>query len=92
MRMFSGARRLTFLAWNASVFIAKPFTEYTAADFAGILAPNLAGFVHISRPAVRPPDEVVPGASRKKVGEVAASPVRRRRSGRGCALRLILNQ
>src|SRR5262245_16217882 len=35
------------------MFIAKPFTEYTEADFAHMLAVNLAGFFHVSQRAVR---------------------------------------
>src|SRR5260370_338313 len=37
--------RVDTLVNNAGVFIAKPFTEYTEADFAGVLSVNLAGFV-----------------------------------------------
>jgi NAD(P)-dependent dehydrogenase (short-subunit alcohol dehydrogenase family) len=38
---------------NAGVFVAKPFTDYTEADFAHVLAVNLAGFFHVSQRAVR---------------------------------------
>jgi NAD(P)-dependent dehydrogenase (short-subunit alcohol dehydrogenase family) len=34
---------------NAGVFIAKPFTEYTADDFAAKISTNLAGFFHITQ-------------------------------------------
>jgi NAD(P)-dependent dehydrogenase (short-subunit alcohol dehydrogenase family) len=34
---------------NAGVFIAKPFTQYTAADYAFITAVNLTGFFHITQ-------------------------------------------
>lgn len=34
---------------NAGVFIAKPFTQYTAADYALITAVNLTGFFHITQ-------------------------------------------
>jgi NAD(P)-dependent dehydrogenase (short-subunit alcohol dehydrogenase family) len=37
---------------NAGVFIAKPFTDYTAADYANVLATNLAGFFHITQATI----------------------------------------
>lgn len=45
--------RVDTLVNNAGIFIAKPFTEYTEADFAKILSANLAGFFHVSQRAVR---------------------------------------
>jgi NAD(P)-dependent dehydrogenase (short-subunit alcohol dehydrogenase family) len=45
--------RVDTLVNNAGVFLAKPFTEYTGADFAGVLSVNLAGFCHVTRRAVR---------------------------------------
>ena len=45
--------RVDTLINNAGIFIAKPFTEYSEADFAGMLSVNLAGFFHISQRAVR---------------------------------------
>jgi NAD(P)-dependent dehydrogenase (short-subunit alcohol dehydrogenase family) len=46
--------RVDTLVNNAGVFIAKPFTDYTAADFESKIATNLAGFFHITqRAAVR---------------------------------------
>ena len=44
--------RIDSLVNNAGIFIAKPFTQYTEADFASIVAVNLAGFFHISQRAV----------------------------------------
>src|SRR5262249_36834854 len=38
---------------NAGIFIAKPFTEYAAADFSRMLSVNLAGFFHVTQRAVR---------------------------------------
>src|SRR5213078_2812447 len=35
--------RVDTLVNNAGIFIAKPFTEYTGADFAHMLSVNLAG-------------------------------------------------
>lgn len=45
--------RVDTLVNNAGMFIAKPFTEYTEADFAAKISLNLAGFFHISQRAVR---------------------------------------
>src|SRR6516164_1726695 len=45
--------RVDTLVNNAGVFVAKPFTDYTAADFAHMLAVNLAGFFHVTQRAVR---------------------------------------
>jgi NAD(P)-dependent dehydrogenase (short-subunit alcohol dehydrogenase family) len=45
--------RVDTLVNNAGVFVAKPFTEYTAADFDDVLGVNLAGFFHVSQRAVR---------------------------------------
>ena len=44
--------RIDTLVNNAGIFVAKPFTDYTEADFAAVLAVNLAGFFHISQRAV----------------------------------------
>jgi NAD(P)-dependent dehydrogenase (short-subunit alcohol dehydrogenase family) len=43
--------RIDTLVNNAGVFIAKPFIEYSKADFAKATAVNLAGFFHISQKA-----------------------------------------
>ena len=45
--------RVDALVDNAGMFIAKPFTEYTEADFAAKISLNLAGFFHISQRAIR---------------------------------------
>ncbi|MCF6388457.1 SDR family oxidoreductase [Mycobacterium sp. MBM] len=37
---------------NAGIFIAKPFTEYTDADYEAITGVNLRGFFEVSRAAV----------------------------------------
>ena len=44
--------RIDTLVNNAGIFIAKPFTEYTAKDFEAVLATNTAGFYHITQAAV----------------------------------------
>jgi NAD(P)-dependent dehydrogenase (short-subunit alcohol dehydrogenase family) len=45
--------RVDTLVNNAGIFVAKPFTEYTEADFFRLLSVNLAGFFHISQRAVQ---------------------------------------
>lgn len=45
--------RVDTLVNNAGMFIAKPFTEYTADDFATKVSLNLAGFFYVSQRAIR---------------------------------------
>ncbi len=45
--------RLDAVVANAGIFIAKPFTEYTADDFRALVSTNLAGFVYITQLAVK---------------------------------------
>jgi NAD(P)-dependent dehydrogenase (short-subunit alcohol dehydrogenase family) len=44
--------RVDTLVNNAGIFIGKPFTEYTAEDYANMLAINLNGFFHITQRVV----------------------------------------
>ncbi|WKG03928.1 SDR family NAD(P)-dependent oxidoreductase [Mycolicibacterium sp. HK-90] len=44
--------RIDTVVNNAGIFIAKPFTDYTAGDFAAMLGVNLAGFFHITQRAL----------------------------------------
>jgi len=44
--------RIDTLVNNAGIFIAKSFTQYSEADFAGALAVNLAGFFRITQLAI----------------------------------------
>jgi NAD(P)-dependent dehydrogenase (short-subunit alcohol dehydrogenase family) len=44
--------RIDTLINNAGIFVAKPFTQYTEADFSAILGVNLAGFFHITQLAI----------------------------------------
>jgi NAD(P)-dependent dehydrogenase (short-subunit alcohol dehydrogenase family) len=44
--------RVDTLVNNAGVFIAKPFTDYTAADYATIVAVNLTGFFWLTQRAI----------------------------------------
>src|SRR6476646_10512682 len=41
--------RIDTLVNNAGIFIAKPFTDYTAEDFASKISTNLAGFFYITQ-------------------------------------------
>jgi NAD(P)-dependent dehydrogenase (short-subunit alcohol dehydrogenase family) len=41
--------RIDSLVNNAGIFIAKPFTDYSAEDYASIIAVNLGSFFHLSR-------------------------------------------
>jgi NAD(P)-dependent dehydrogenase (short-subunit alcohol dehydrogenase family) len=44
--------RIDTLINNAGIFIAKPFTQYTDADYAAMLGVNLAGFFHMTQLAI----------------------------------------
>ena len=44
--------RIDSLINNAGIFIGKPFTDYTADDFAALTSVNLAGFFHITQRAI----------------------------------------
>ncbi|MER7931124.1 MULTISPECIES: SDR family oxidoreductase [unclassified Streptomyces] len=37
---------------NAGIFVAKPFTEYTAADYAAVTGINTDGFFHLTQQAL----------------------------------------
>lgn len=41
--------RIDTLVNNAGIFIAKPFTDYTAEDFTSKISTNLAGFFHMTQ-------------------------------------------
>jgi NAD(P)-dependent dehydrogenase (short-subunit alcohol dehydrogenase family) len=45
--------RIDSLINNAGIFIGKPFTDYTADDYAAVTSVNLAGFFHITQRAIR---------------------------------------
>ena len=45
--------RVDLLVNNAGIFMAKPFTEHTAADLEALVSTNLAGFVHMTQAALR---------------------------------------
>ncbi|MHA6205261.1 SDR family NAD(P)-dependent oxidoreductase [Dyella soli] len=44
--------RIDTLVNNAGIFVAKPFTSYTAEDYAQVMAVNVAGFFHITQLAL----------------------------------------
>jgi NAD(P)-dependent dehydrogenase (short-subunit alcohol dehydrogenase family) len=44
--------RIDTLVNNAGIYIGKPFTEYTEADFAAIVGVNVAGFFHMTQLAI----------------------------------------
>jgi len=44
--------RIDTLVNNAGIFVAKPFTDYTAADYAAITGVNLTGFFRITQLAI----------------------------------------
>jgi len=44
--------RVDTLINNAGIFIASPFTKYTAEQFAAMISTNLAGFFHVTQRAV----------------------------------------
>jgi NAD(P)-dependent dehydrogenase (short-subunit alcohol dehydrogenase family) len=44
--------RIDTLVNNAGVFISKPFTDYTAADYAAVVGVNLTGFFWLTQRAI----------------------------------------
>ncbi|MGX1542408.1 SDR family NAD(P)-dependent oxidoreductase [Streptomyces adustus] len=44
--------RIDTLVNNAGIFVAKPFTDYTAEDYTAVTGINVAGFFHITQLAV----------------------------------------
>ena len=44
--------RIDTLVNNAGVYISKPFTDYTAADYATVVGVNLTGFFWLTRRAI----------------------------------------
>lgn len=44
--------RIDTLVNNAGIFVAKPFTQYTAEDYAKVTGVNLSGFYYITQLAV----------------------------------------
>jgi NAD(P)-dependent dehydrogenase (short-subunit alcohol dehydrogenase family) len=52
--------RVDTLINNAGIYIGKPFTQYTAQDYASITAVNLTGFFHMTQMAI---EQMVPRRS-----------------------------
>jgi NAD(P)-dependent dehydrogenase (short-subunit alcohol dehydrogenase family) len=46
--------RVDTLVNNAGIFVAKPFTDYTADDYAQVTGVNLSGFFHITQRVLGP--------------------------------------
>lgn len=44
--------RIDSLVNNAGIFVAKPFTSYTAEDYAAVTGTNTSGFFHITQRAI----------------------------------------
>jgi NAD(P)-dependent dehydrogenase (short-subunit alcohol dehydrogenase family) len=44
--------RIDTLVNNAGIFLAKPFTQYSEADYAAILGVNVSGFFHMTQRAI----------------------------------------
>ena len=44
--------RVDTLVNNAGIFLAKPFTAYSQADYAQVVATNMSGFFYISQLAI----------------------------------------
>ncbi len=44
--------RVNTLVNNAGVFLSKPFTEYTPADYATVIGVNLTGFFYLTQRAI----------------------------------------
>ncbi|RKH13601.1 SDR family oxidoreductase [Corallococcus sp. CA053C] len=44
--------RIDTLVNNAGIFIARPFTDYTADDFTAMIKTNLGGFFHLTQRAL----------------------------------------
>jgi NAD(P)-dependent dehydrogenase (short-subunit alcohol dehydrogenase family) len=45
--------RIDTLVNNAGLFVGKPFTEYTQADYEAVTAVNISDFFHVTQTAVR---------------------------------------
>jgi NAD(P)-dependent dehydrogenase (short-subunit alcohol dehydrogenase family) len=46
-------KSIDVLVNNAGIFFAKPFTDYTAEDFKGLVSTNLEGFLYVTQLAIK---------------------------------------
>jgi NAD(P)-dependent dehydrogenase (short-subunit alcohol dehydrogenase family) len=77
--------RIDSLINNAGVFIGKPFTDYTPADYATLTAVNLAGFFHMTQRVI--PQMVAQG--RGHIVNISTSLVDQANSSRPAALAVL---
>jgi NAD(P)-dependent dehydrogenase (short-subunit alcohol dehydrogenase family) len=74
--------RIDTLVNNAGIFIAKPFTQYTEADYAAILGVNVTGFFHMTQIAIAEMEKRGSG----HVVQITTSLVDHARAGAPCVL------
>ena len=74
--------RIDTLVNDAGIFIAKPFTEYTEADYAAIVGVNVTGFFHTTQLAIAAMEKQGGG----HVVQITTSLVEHARSAEPCAL------
>jgi NAD(P)-dependent dehydrogenase (short-subunit alcohol dehydrogenase family) len=74
--------RIDTLVNNAGIYIGKPFTDYTAADYTRITEVNLTGFFHITQSVMR--QMVIQGSGH--IVNISTSLVDHADSGRPAAL------
>ena len=60
--------RIDTLVNNAGVYISKPFTDYTAADYATVVGVNLTGFFWLTRRAIAEMAEAIRRSRRQHHG------------------------
>ena len=77
--------RIDTLINNAGVYIGKPFTDYTLADFNDLLAVNLAGFFHMTTRTIKQ----MLDQGRGHVVNVSTTLVEQADSGRPAALSVL---
>jgi len=78
--------RVDLLVNNAGIFMAKPFTDHTAADYDALVATNLAGFVHMTQAAL---SQMVP-QHRGHVVSISTSLVKQPIAGVPSALSILI--
>ena len=61
--------RIDTLVNNAGVYLSKPFTEYTATDYATIVGVNLTGFFWLTQRAIAEMGDPLWGPRRRHLGD-----------------------